>query len=347
MCAISAPPEAGDASAIMSTRRKYSAISEDLKNVSLSREDKNVHVRCVPTTPLNSIPGSNVYEEYALSRNDSWRRTSGDKHDVIRYGFPYYRSNRSNTSGDAVLLKDVGVSCRLLNDSADDPDMPISGFESYLVRQLKLEYNELSSITKKINAYTKDILNNLASRCRKKDHVPRKLHVVSKHVMASQYTDEAGNPCLKLRFCDNAEKKCGPIKYDINNDLFEKETAKETHGKHTNTKKRRVQPDKAFPKRILELSPKCSGLLLRNYLLMRREKVSSASKASLRKAEDTAQAGRLFYGAYKSCRSFYASKCNPLVLTNWKEVSRRKEYRSKSAFTASTSDESHCTVSCI
>lgn len=97
MCAISTSPEAGDTTAIMSTRRKYSTISgtEDFKNVSLEKEDKNAHVRCVPMIPSNSInnPRSNVYEEYALSRNDSWQRTSGSEHGVIHYGFPYYRFN--------------------------------------------------------------------------------------------------------------------------------------------------------------------------------------------------------------------------------------------------------------
>lgn len=95
MCAISASPEAGDATAIMSTRRKYSTISgtEDIKNVSLEREDKNSHVRCVSTIPSNSINISkrNVNEGYALSWDDSWRKTSDSEHDVIRYGFPYYR----------------------------------------------------------------------------------------------------------------------------------------------------------------------------------------------------------------------------------------------------------------
>ncbi|EFN84388.1 hypothetical protein EAI_13571 [Harpegnathos saltator] len=259
------------------------------------------------------------------------------------------RSNRTNSFQDAVLVKDVGVSCKLLNDNVDEPDIPISGFESYLVRQLKLEYNELSSITKKINAYTKDILNNLALRYRRKDLVLRKLHVASKHVMASQYTDEMGNPCLKLRFCDNTKRKRRSSRNVLNNNLSEKEIAKEMHEKYANTKKRRVQADKAFPKRILELSPKCSGLLLRNYLLMKREKVSSSgSKASLRKAEYIALPGKPCRdrGVHKSHRSFYASKCDPLVLTNWKEVSRRKENQSKSACNSSTSGGSRCTVNC-
>lgn len=86
-----------------------------------------------------------------------------------------YRSNRIDGFQDAVLVKDVGVSCNLLNKNTVEPDISISGVENYLVKQLKLEYNELSNITRKLNAYTKDILNNLASRCRRKDQVLEKL----------------------------------------------------------------------------------------------------------------------------------------------------------------------------
>lgn len=86
----------------------------------------------------------------------------------------HYRSNKTNGFQDAILVKDVGVSCNLLNNAIDS-DISISEVESYLVRQLKLEYNELSSITRKINAYTKDILNTLASRYRRKDQILQKL----------------------------------------------------------------------------------------------------------------------------------------------------------------------------
>jgi len=73
------------------------------------------------------------------------------------------------------LVKDVGISCNLLNKNAIEPDISISGVENYLIKQLKLEYNELSNITRKLNAYTKDILSNLTSRRRRKDQVFEKL----------------------------------------------------------------------------------------------------------------------------------------------------------------------------
>jgi len=66
-------------------------------------------------------------------------------------------------------VKDVGISCNLLNKNTIESDISISGVENYLIKQLKLEYNELSNITKKLNMYTKDILNNLSSRCRRKE----------------------------------------------------------------------------------------------------------------------------------------------------------------------------------
>ncbi|CAL1677204.1 unnamed protein product [Lasius platythorax] len=85
--------------------------------------------------------------------------------------------------------------------------------------------------------------------------------------------------------------------------------------------------DKAFAKEFLELSPKYDGVLLRNYLIMKGEKVSgNASKASLRKTENFTPTDRLCKnrGTDKSHESFYTSKCNPAMLTNWREVFRRK-----------------------
>jgi len=76
------------------------------------------------------------------------------------------------------LVKDVGISCNLLNKNAIEPAISISGVENYLIKQLKLEYNELSNITRKLNAYTKDILSNLTSRRKRKDQVFEKLVLV-------------------------------------------------------------------------------------------------------------------------------------------------------------------------
>lgn len=84
----------------------------------------------------------------------------------------YYRTDGFQ---DAVLVKDVGVSCNLLNKNTVKSDISISGVENYLIKQLKLEYNELSNITRKLNMYIKDILNNLLLRCRRKEQFHEKL----------------------------------------------------------------------------------------------------------------------------------------------------------------------------
>jgi len=80
------------------------------------------------------------------------------------------------------LVKDVGISCNLLNKNGIEPDISISGVENYLIKQLKLEYNELSNITRKLNAYTKDILSNLTSRRKRKDQVFEKLVLVELNI---------------------------------------------------------------------------------------------------------------------------------------------------------------------
>jgi len=42
-------------------------------------------------------------------------------------------------------------------------------------------------------------------------------HIASKHIMASQCADKAGNSCLKLRFCDDiAKRKYGKFNIDLN-----------------------------------------------------------------------------------------------------------------------------------
>ncbi|XP_018303228.1 uncharacterized protein [Mycetomoellerius zeteki] len=163
--------------------------------------------------------------------------------------------------------------------------------------------------------YIKDILNNLLLRCRRKEQFHEKLHVASKHVMTTQCTDEIGNPCLKIRSRYDTKRKCGSSNIDLNKSFVRKEiTRKKMHG-NNNTEKRCVEFNKAFAKGFLELSSKCSGVLLSNYLIMKREKVSSnASKARLRKTENFSLSGKLCEdrATDRSRKCFYASKCNSL-----------------------------------
>ncbi|XP_018343908.1 PREDICTED: uncharacterized protein LOC108749608 isoform X2 [Trachymyrmex septentrionalis] len=335
ICAISASPEAGDAPiSIMSSKRKYSTISgtRDSKTF-LSQRDKNRIIRHASIVPSDLI---NVARDYG--GDSSLRKPCNIESEVDYCGFSYYRTDGFQ---DVVLVKDVGISCNLLNKNTVESDISISEVENYLIKQLKLEYNELSNITKTLNMYTKDILNNLLSRCRRKEQLLEKLHVASKHVMATQCTDKIGNPCLKLRSRNGTKRKYGSFDIDLDKSSVRKEiTRKKMHG-NNNTEKRWVEFNKAFVKRFLELSSKCSGVLLRNYLIMKREKVSSnASKARLDKTENFSISGKLCENRAtdRSRKCFYASKCNPLMFTNWQEISKQKNCRSKSAFTVNTSE---------
>ncbi|XP_011160067.3 uncharacterized protein LOC105196045 [Solenopsis invicta] len=116
---------------------------------------------------------------------------------------------------------------------------------------------------------------------------------------------------------------------------------------NSNVEKRYAEFNKAFAKGFLELSSKCSGVLLRNYLITKREKVPS--NACLRKIENFSPSGRFYMdrATDKSHECFFTSKCNPLVFTNWQEISRRKNCRSKSAFTTNTSSEPRRTANRI
>lgn len=91
-------------------------------------------------------------------------------HDIIISYINFFCRSSKNDGQfpDAVLVKDVGISCMLLNQSV--PKISIPEANSYLVKQLKREYNDLSNITSKITAYTKDILNNLSKKNQRKTH---------------------------------------------------------------------------------------------------------------------------------------------------------------------------------
>jgi len=176
---------------------------------------------------------------------------------------------------------------------------------------------------------------------------------VSRHVLTSHHADETGNPCLKLRFCDNINninKKYLLPKTDSNYDHFEKEidrgTMYDTYFliQDKNKEKHRVEIDETFLKEVFEFSPKCSGVLFHNYLIMKKEKVSgNASKMPLHKPGNLISSSNA-YRNHNVNKFFYTTKCDPSVLTNWREVSRRKDCKFKNAFTAGTSSKSRRTV---
>lgn len=56
-------------------------------------------------------------------------------------------------------------------------------------------------------------------------------HIASKHVMTSQCISETENPCVKLRFFNNIERKCRASKTDISKSFAKKELVNEKmHG---------------------------------------------------------------------------------------------------------------------
>ncbi|XP_070523036.1 uncharacterized protein [Cardiocondyla obscurior] len=317
-------PEAGDAPVgIMSERRKYPVASctEAARNAFLSRRDKKLVPRYASAMPSNSInTAKNYTRKFAGFQNNSFKKLSNVEVDYRR--FPYYRSNRADGSQDAVLVKDAGTSCHLLHENAIEPDVPISETESYLVRQLKLEYHDLSNIIKKLNTHAKDILNSLVLKCRK-DEIFDSLRAIANREIASLSTHEIEDSLFKLRLHDGADEIRGSSDANLNNSCSRKKSVTGKMHKNTDTIMRSAELDGVFVKEFLELSPK-RGVLLRNYLITKREKVSgNASKARLRKIENFSPPDE--NRADKSCDCVYTCKRDSSVFTNWQKVSRREE----------------------
>lgn len=97
MCAISAPPEAGDASTgIMSARGKYSAISgiKNSKHIFLSQQNKNSTARYTSMVPLNPTNvKDSVCDKFAIIQNNSLQKMNNIEREVDYCEFPYYRYN--------------------------------------------------------------------------------------------------------------------------------------------------------------------------------------------------------------------------------------------------------------
>jgi len=173
-------------------------------------------------------------------------------------------------------------------------------------------------------------------------------HGASRHILASHHADETANSCLKLRFCDDIKKKYLLSKTDSNYDHFEKEIDKTMYDTYflirdRSKEKQRIEIDETFLKEVFEFSPKCSGVLFHNYLIMKKEKVSSnASKIPLHKHGNFTSPNT--YRNHNVNEFFYATKGDPSVLTNWQEISRRKDCKFKNAFTTGTSNTSRRTV---
>ncbi|XP_076763826.1 uncharacterized protein LOC143431156 isoform X2 [Xylocopa sonorina] len=257
--------------------------------------------------------------------------------------FPYYRSNRNNSNyPDAVLVKDVGVSCMLLNPNVSKLSIPET---KTLVEHLKKEYNDLSDITNKITAYTKDILTHLSEKNQRKRQLLTNL-IASKHAIASQYVDSKGNLCLKLRLVSNAETQCA-VRQAVKN--IESTLLKDKYGTMEQRSKRKSQittrdrnmistnethiqaiPSQEHAEMNTSNSTLPSTSSIYNYLTMRRKKPPSESvKCKLtnfgntRKHENPKR-----FNDDKSSKD-YSKKTDSVIFTNWKEISKLSKSKKK------------------
>ncbi|XP_076646166.1 uncharacterized protein LOC143355319 [Halictus rubicundus] len=346
MGALIASPEAGDSLVNVTPQmKKYSAITDDHSKSfisTMSERDNVLHRSLIRSTNFNSVNGVNKreYEEALLMHNYACDKISNS---TLREDcqFPYYRCSKYYSQcSDTVLVKDVGVSCTLLNQYS--PDVPDSEAKNYLVKQLKREYNDLSNITNKITAYTKDILNHLSKKHQKNHGLVQNL-VTSKHAIASQYVDSKGNLCLKLRLSSNTETQCSKhqiaekpnntaiedknVVEELNHEYSRKQIVDDT--KHEKEVQTIFIGEKAATSTSSFLSQKTSSIY--NYLTTRKKRSSNEMlKSSL-------------ISSYKNnnCKEHF-KRSNPVVFTNWKEISKSR--RLKNNVPPTTYNKSHETI---
>ncbi|XP_020722234.1 uncharacterized protein LOC105666464 isoform X1 [Bombus terrestris] len=239
MGVLIASPEAGDASInIIPQMKKHSAISgEPATSFISTTPERNA-------TNQTALMGVSNYNSTNSMNKDTYRHTVLMENNVFdkmcnstindSCQFPYYRSNTSDSKcPDAVLVKDVGVSCMLLKQNTFEIQLPQT---KTLIKHLKKEYNDLTDIANRITTYTKDILSHLPKKNQRKHQLLKSL-AASKHAIASQYVDSKGNLCLKLRLFSNAETQCmtEQVVKDFDNTLCKsKYITKELHSKNCN-----------------------------------------------------------------------------------------------------------------
>ncbi|XP_043587250.1 uncharacterized protein LOC122569760 isoform X2 [Bombus pyrosoma] len=355
MGVLIASPEAGDASInIIPQMKKHSAISGE------------------PTTSfVSTIPERNATNQTALMGVSNYSSTNSMNKDACRHTvlmennvfdkmcnstindscqFPYYRSNRSDSKcPDAVLVKDVGVSCMLLNHNTFEIQLPQT---KTLIKHLKKEYNDLTDIANRITTYTKDILSHLPKKNQRKHQLLKNL-AASKHAIASQYVDSKGNLCLKLRLFSNAETQCmtEQVIKDFDNTLCKsKYITKELHSKNSKTQildkdhltleernmKSKYEQDTSIQRRNAETnipnSTSSSISSTYNHLMMRKKKTSKESLTpKLKKRDDIHKHGMVekFSDDKHYTNQLKLKNHSPVPFTNWKEISKSKQSKNK------------------
>ncbi|XP_015174028.1 PREDICTED: uncharacterized protein LOC107065137 [Polistes dominula] len=192
--------ESGDTSNFLLPSRK------DLR-MKKKKNNKSDHPTQKTTNQNHSsdfTSGSILTNEFCKSNNNSATSLP-----LESYGFPYYRSYRNGgRSQDAVLVKDIGISCTLLNEKISSSNFSKDSIvENYLVKRLKTEYNDLTEITKKISSYTNDIIRNLILRDRKKkEQVENKIIKSQEQKIVNKKKTNEG--CVKLKLKSDAEIRC-------------------------------------------------------------------------------------------------------------------------------------------
>ncbi|KAI4486067.1 hypothetical protein M0804_006556 [Polistes exclamans] len=193
--------ESGDTSNFLLPSRKDHRMKKKKNNKSDTTQKATN-----PNLSFDFTSGSIFTNEFRKS-NNSDIVSSATSLPLESYGFPYYRSYRNGgRSQDAVLVKDIGISCTLLNEKISSPNFSKDSIvESYLVKRLKTEYNDLTEITKKISSYTNDIIRNLILRDRKKkEQVENKITKTQEQKIVKKTNED----CVKLRLKSDAEIRC-------------------------------------------------------------------------------------------------------------------------------------------
>ncbi|XP_076634363.1 uncharacterized protein LOC143348241 [Colletes latitarsis] len=374
MGALIASPEAGDASVnIIPQMKKYSVITDDRSKsfVSTMSENDSITQNVLRSTSHNdiNIMNKSEYEEMLMINNIFDETSSSTIHNNCQ--FPYYRSSKNiGQFPDAVLVKDVGVSCMLLNHNI--PEISIPEANNYLVKQLKKEYNDLSNITSKITAYTKNILNYLSKKNQRKNRLLQNLES-SKHAIVSQNIDNKGNLCLKLRLISDAETQCRPkeIVKEADSILFQdKYITWDLYNKHCNyhnyfitnlkknfncmyihvAKNQITHQDQIYDEYLKlrqekEVQTIFSGNEMKvntsnssshstssiyNYVIMKPRKSSTELlKSTLINFGDPNITQNSYKGNGNKNRKEHLKRCNPVIFTNWREISKLKQFKNK------------------
>ncbi|KAL2747495.1 uncharacterized protein V1477_004187 [Vespula maculifrons] len=308
--------EAADTSTFSLSSRK------DLLTKIKKKNDKNNSNGRANKDLLSDLTSGSFLTNELRKSNDNDLVSSFTSLPLESYGFPYYRSYKNGgRSQDAVLVKDIGISCKLLNEKMLSHNFSKDTIvESYLIKRLKTEYNDLTEITKKISSYTNDIIRNLILRDRKKKE---QIRSCGHKVLTEEETKEG---YLKLRLKSDAEVRC-LYRKDLFDSSNKRKNFKSTSRLLKDQKKiqERLFSNNATNLEIKNCSNSDNSSMVYDYLMMNnkrrmhreRELIDKETKRGFHRKFDVIQNGKETHES--------------MNLTNWKEISRGKLRKNKSA----------------